>query len=61
MVQDEVVFGSYSSHSVSVFKCRFYYYSGMVRLTDQETTAVEKTDGYAQLQEAGRTMQSRAI
>lgn len=30
-----------------LLKCRFYYYSGKVRPTDQETTANEEITGYS--------------
>lgn len=33
---------------VERFKIEVYYYSGTVRLTDQETTGIEKTVGYSQ-------------
>lgn len=29
-----------------VLKCRFYYYSGVVRPTDQEMIAIEKIGSY---------------
>lgn len=31
----------------SVLKCRFYYYSGMVRLTDEQLLTIEKTVCYS--------------
>ena len=36
-----------------VLKRRFYYYSGIVRPTDQEITATEKRVCYSQLQRRG--------
>lgn len=36
-----------------IFKCRFCYYSGIVRPTDQETTAIEKTVCYSQFPRKG--------
>lgn len=46
-----------STHRI-VFKCRFYYYSGVVRPTDQETRAIEKTVCYnSQEEEACYTTQ----
>ena len=37
--------GMYFLYKV-VLKCRFYYYSGMVKPTDKATTATEKTVCY---------------
>lgn len=33
---------SQEARIINVLKCRFYYHSGMARLTDRETTAIEK-------------------
>lgn len=38
-------------HEVFVLTSGFYYYLGIVRPTDQETTAIEKIVGYSQIPE----------
>lgn len=44
--------GMYFLYKV-VLKCRFYYYSGMVKPTDKATTATEKTVCYSQFSRRG--------
>ena len=37
---------SQEARIINVLKCRFYYYSGMARLRDRKTTAIEKVVCY---------------
>lgn len=37
-----------------VLECRFYYYLGMVKPTDKETTATERTVCYSSQDEGAR-------